>query len=345
MRPASGFILVLVLWVLLALTITVSALALWVSRSVELAVDQGNETRAQTDRFATRETLKFLLASRPSRASGLYLGPDPRQLARVWRNNPFGNARTAGSASDLSYGGGVHRGLGDALFSIQDEAGLVGVNLFNFADLEAVLGQLGVSMSNRSRLVGRLMEYKDYLPNPARDAEYRALDLAPPPARNLLSELEALHILDWRDPDRDWAPQQLLNYVSALRGGSVNLNTAPEQVLRVLPEVGPSRAGLILDLRRAGGLASIRETGRALGRDLDPLGYRLLPSDALRLVLGDGYSDRALRYTVRLTGSINAIGPWRVELVHPVSGVEFDPRSAQVVEQPLLAATPQPGRD
>ena len=103
----------LVLWVLLALTFTVSALALWVSQSTDLAVDQSNEIRAQSDRFATRETLKFLLATRPSRASGLYLGSEPRQLARTFQANPFVNMRARGSSSDLHYDGSKYRGLGE----------------------------------------------------------------------------------------------------------------------------------------------------------------------------------------------------------------------------------------
>lgn len=338
----QGFILVLVLWVLLALTVSVSALALWVSQSTDLAIDQSNEIRAQADRFATRETLKFLLATRPSRASGLYLGSEPRQLARTFQANPFVNMRARGSSSDLHYDGSKYRGLGDTTFAIQDEAGLIGVNLFDADDLEAVLGQLGVTFSKRNRLVQRLLEYKDYLPNPARDAEYRASDRPPPPARNLLSELEVRLILEWEASDPAWDVQRLLNYVTAFRGGSVNLNTAPKEVLSVLPAFGAMRADRVIEARQQGGLASLQAVGRLFNRDLDPLTYRFLPSDTLRVILGDGFTKRALRYTVRLTGSRSAARPWRVELVHPVRGADFDAASAQVVAQPLLAESPEP---
>lgn len=342
-RNQRGFILVLVLWVLLALSVSVSALALWVSQSTGQAIQQSDEMRSRVDRFATRETLKFLLATRPSRTSGLYIGESPQQLAQLWRNRRMDNNRAVGSPSDLHFDGTVYQGLQDVIFSIQDEAGLVGVNLFNPDRLGAVVDQMGVSAARKSRLQQRLREYADFLPNPSRDAEYRMLDLPLPPGRYLLSSMEVRNILEWRSADLALASADWARYTTALVSGSLNVNTAPLELLTWLPTIGPGRAELLVEARRMAPFRSVDQAGQLLGRQLDIFAFRTLPSEALRLTLGDRFTERALRYTVRLTGTTNRTGPWRVEIVHPLSGVDFDPATAKPVAQALLAATPEPG--
>ena len=340
---ARGFILVLVLWVLLALSVSVSALALWVSQSTDQAIQQSEEMRAQVDRFATRETLKFLLATRPSRTSGLYIGDSPQQLAQAWRNRPMNNDRARGSPSDLHFDGTAYQAFQDVTFSIQDEAGLVGVNLFNPDWLDAVLNPIGISAARRSRLRQRLREYADFSPNPSRDAEYRMLNLPPPPQRFLLSSMEALTILEWRSAESALAAADWGQYTTALVSGSLNINTAPVDLLTWLPTVGPGRAELLAEARRVAPFRSVGQAERLLNRRLDLFSFRTLPSEVLRLTLGDGFTERALRYTVRLTGTTDRTGPWRVEIVHPLSGVDFDTASAKPVAQALLATTPDAG--
>jgi type II secretory pathway component PulK len=344
-RAGQGFILVFVLWILLALSVSVSALALWVSQSTDQALQQSNEMRAQVGRFATRETLKFLLATRPSRTSGLYMGEAPQQLARSWRARPMSNERVLGSPSDLHFDGTVYQGLQGGMFSIQDEAGLVGVNQFIPERLEALLNQMDVPAARRARLQQRLREFADFMPNPSRDAEYRMLDLPPPPGRYLLSSMEIRNIPGWRDPDLPVGEMNWVRYTTALVSGPVNLNTAPVELLTWLPSIGPGRAELLVEARRTAPFPSVDQAAELIGRRLDVFSFRTIPSEVLRLTLGDRFSERALRYTVRLTGSRSQVGPWRIESVHPLSGVDFDPASAQPVAQSLLAATPLPGEE
>lgn len=342
-RDGRGFILVLVLWVLLALSVSVSALALWVSQSTDQAIQQSDEMRAQVDRFATRETLKFLLATRPSRASGLYIGDSPQQLVQDWRNRPMNNHRAQGSPSDLHFDGTAYQALQGVIFSIQDEAGLVGVNLFDPDRLDAILNQIGISAARRSRLRQRLREYADVSPNPSRDAEYRMQDRPPPPRRYLLSSMEALTILEWRSAESALAKADWDRYTTALVSGPLNINTAPVDLLTRLPTIGPGRAELLAEARRVAPFRSVDQAGQLLGRRVDLFSFRTLPSEVLRLTLGDGFTERALRYTVRLTGTTDQTGPWRVEIVHPLSGVDFDTASAKPVAQALLATTPDAG--
>jgi len=348
MQVNRGFILVVVLWTLLALSVSVSALALWVSRSTVHAVQQSDERRAQVARFSTLETLKFLLATRPPRASGLFLGSNPHELAQAWRNAPLTNNRVASNRSDLHFDGTVYRGLEDTLFDIQDEAGLLGLNLFASDSLEGLLGQAGVPRTRRGRLVERLRDYIDFLPNPSRDAEYRVSDLPQPPQRSLLSSLEVRNILDWRSEQALWDRLDWAGYTSTVVGGSINLNTAPEELLSSLPEIGPGRAELLSEARRQRSVTSVEAAARLLGSRLDPFSYRVLPSEVLRITLGDRFTERSLRYTVGLTGTsvdrhYGASKPWRIELVHPWPGADLDPTSAQNVEQSLLAPTQESG--
>lgn len=348
MQVNRGFILVVVLWTLLALSVSVSALALWVSRSTVHAVQQSDERRAQVARFSTRETLKFLLATRPSRASGLFLGNNPRQLAEAWRSDPMTNSRGSGANSDLHFDGTLYRGFGDALFDIQDEAGLLGLNQFDSDSLEGLLDEAGVSLIRRNRLVKRLRDYIDVAPNPSRDAEYRISELPPPPGRFLLSSLEVRKILDWHHEAALWDQLDWAGHTSALVGGAINLNTAPEALLASLPGIGPRRAEVLTQARRRRPMTSVNAAARVLGIQFDPFSYRVLPSEVLRITLGDRFTERSLRYTVVLTGTASdarhgASKPWRVGSVHPWPGADLDPTSAQIVEQPLFTPAPEPG--
>lgn len=340
-NQTTGFILVLVLWVLLALTVSASALAIWITRTTDQAIFLTDETRGQIDRFATLETLKFLLATRPLRIGGLYLGDDPHGLVEPWWANPFVFHRGEWDATDLPLDGRKMRGLGETVFSLQDEQGLLNANDFGEAQMEALLGQLGLSLTRRPVLIERLRDYTDYRPGHrllgARDGEYRMAGLPDPPNRYLLTPMEARKVLGWRQAGSLWEENAWRDKVTVLAFGSYNLNTVPPSLLKLLPGLGARQAQRIVVARESEPFRSVEQANQRVGLGLNTFEYHVIPGDSLRVRIFAGGTGRGMEYLVRMTPDVDNAKPWRIEYASPVNQVRNDSNTPQIVPHALLA--------
>ena len=336
-KRGRGFILVLVLWVLAAMTIAASAFSVWISNTTRFAIQIGDEREAQIERFATLESIKFLLASHPSRASGLIVAEDPQQLVRQWLSEPLANHRIDGSASDLRFDGTWYRGLGSVVFSIQDESGLIGLNRLRADHAGTLLGQFGINPFQRRRLIDNLVDYGGLHGNPARDVSYRSAGLPVPPRRELLVPGEARWVLGWHALDSLWDNQRWQKNTSTIWGGVLNLNAASETVLASVPEIGPGPAAVLLERREQLGYVSIMDAERIVGRSFDPLTFMLVSGEALRVTMADPVSNRATSHTLELTARSPGVKPWRVHSTQTVYGPGLDYTSTRTVEHALLA--------
>ena len=344
-QRGRGFILVLVLWVLLALTIAASALAAWVSRTTDQAVLLADERRGQVDAADTMETLKFLFATRPTRVGGLYLGPAPLDLVRSWRQNPFSFPRGDTQGADLPLDGRVWKGLGSTSFSLQDENGLLNAQGFGKEQLEAWLGSVGISPLRTQGMVERLLDYTgDRRQITSFSSEYRSAGLEPPPFRFLLTPLEALKIMSWRERKALLHENGWGGYAAVFAAGSMNLNTAPRELLMQHPSMAVATARRVVGLRTQRPFRTAMEAARRVDGWVDEFSFITLPSDVLRLTVQPSDDARMLRYTLRLTARADAAQPWRVEYFHPVQGATLGPSgltgsvaaSAEAVEHPLF---------
>ena len=350
MRRTSGVILVVVLWGLLALTIAVSALALWVARSTDQAIALADERAGQVERFSTRATLKYLLATRPTRVTGLYLGEDAAQLVARWRAEPFTNHRARGDAGDLAFDDRPYQGLGETLFSIQDEAGLQNLNAFREATLDAMLGTLGVDLTRRPTLMRRLQDYTDFRPGfrplGAAARDYDAAGRMAPPDRYLISPLEAYRVLGWNEQEALWQDSRWRDGTTVLEFGNLNLNTAPAWLLQAVGGFSAEIAERVVAERTHASFSGVEQAGARLGLELDPFDFRTLPSSNLRLTQWQPDSQRGFRYHVRLTPQADGREPWSIELAYPIAGppagVTRDPDLVRQARHPLLAAPTAP---
>ena len=350
-KEHGGFILVLVLWVLLALTIAASALAAWVARTTDQAVLLADERRGQIDVADTLETLKFLLATRPSRAGGLYLGPAPKALVSGWRRDPFEFHRAENGSKDLPLDGRHWRGLGEAGFTLQDESGLINAHAGDRGIITNVLDQWDISAIEARRLIDNLSAYISPFGNSTASLEYRAAGLPAPPQRYLLAPLEVANVLGWHelagsDLARGWSRR-----VSVLRGGAFNPNVAPLDVLELHPSIGRRRASRLLSERATRPFTSAQNVLQRTGVRLDPLQLVLVDGEVIRVELGVASSGVAWHYTLRLTSGSDGGRPWRLGNAHPISGEVIEHHSATSdgstrsarVEHPLF--TPPPEHD
>lgn len=318
----SGFVLVVVLWFLLALTIAVTAMAAWVSRTVTEATRIADHRELQIDHFSTLHTVKFLLTSHPSRASGLYMGPNPQDTARAWMLDPFADPRHTSGPADLPLRDIPRRGLGSSIFSLQDEAGLINPNVLTLTEMGPLLEWIGV---DRSQSFAMARQFDDFTRRvrglelgPRAALDYELAGLPPPPGRKLLSPLEALRILGWHEHPELRQSVRWRDGVTVLHEDRININSMPDWLLRVAPGMGGRVAAEYAAARRiqpvSGGLYLPEVPGTAL----DPFRYRAVPGEVMRLTLGNSITSHRTRYHVRLTPGANRGSPWRVELAYPM---------------------------
>ena len=347
MVTRRGFILVLVLWMLLALTIAVSALAAWVSRTTDQAIVLSDARADQLAQTSSLETLKFLFATRPTRVGGLYLGPDPEVMVRQWRSDPFASYRDEYAPGDLPLDDRPVAALGDLVVSIQDEAGLMPLRIPDQSQLAALLAERGIAAFQRRTLIERLGDYRLVLPGSfdysRLRAEYRARNAPPPPGRNLVAPGELLRIPGWpAEQAEGLASWQDLG--SVLHSGRININTAPAALLRRLPDLDADQVDALLAERAqaplSGGLA-IPAIGGGRSDSLDPFSYTNLPGDSFRITVRPAAGKRALRYHLRLLPQQEGDAPWRVEMHYPIPASPARPRESEN-ETAGLAPIPHP---
>ncbi len=145
--------------------------------------------------------------------------------------------------------------------SVQDERGLINLNVSSEALLRRFLATLGLPLDRQSRLIDTLLDYIDIDDfkriNGAEREDYEKLGL-PPPANNFLATPEELRqIPGWIELFRDLyakggqaAVERVLRLTAAHRFGGINLNTAPREVLRAVSGIDPSRVSALIDQRR-----------------------------------------------------------------------------------------------
>jgi len=339
-----GFVLVMVLWLLLAMTAGASALAAWVSRSLDQAQYMADETRARVDMHSTLETVKFLSATHPIRVGGISIATDPAEIRRSLSQDIGGYAMIESDAGDLAVDDRPYRGLGEALFSVQDELGLINPNAFDEMTMDAVLGRQGVPFTQRPVLTSRLRDYTEFRPTRERRLgagaeDYRVAGRRPPPNRYLITPLEVRQVLGWDEHDSLWEDHFWRDNTTVLAFGNLNLNAVPEPLLAALPGISEEAAGRLIAERRQRPFRSPDEASSRAGVPAvsDSFAFTVLSDDNLRLTVWPQDHNRGFRYHLQLTPQADGRAPWRMRMAYPVNGLNLDRETPQDVAHPLMA--------
>lgn len=298
--------LVLTLWVLAAIAIAAAYFAERVQASLRLATARQDLAQAQIMLNDGRAEVLYRLAVTPLSMYGL---GDPPDVIRL------DGQRYADSGGTLQ---------------LQDQGGLVDLNLAPDAQLLAFLAGRGVSGSVSAALVDALRDYTDAdnlrRVNGAESAEYRAVG-RPDLPRNapLGSPLELRDVFGWAGQDKLWQDGELLEWVTTDGTPRVNPNTAPWPVLVSLAGVSPDAARLIIERRQ------IEPVGpawmdRMLGTRFDTLPSPLqpFPSRAVRVTQRVPGLPWGVRYNVLLTPKGDA-APWRITYFYRLEDVPAQP--------------------
>lgn len=341
----QGFVLVIVLAVLVVLALLAGSAAESSRRAVDAATAEQQRFQSELDLMSTRETTLFLLATHRRTLGGLsmsYIAPDTTLFDDEGTGAlPVGN--------EVRLDGRPYAGLGDTVFALQDDHGLISINWSTPYMRRAWLLSLGADANELGRLEDLRLDYQDAdglrRLDGGEEREYRAAELPPPSNRVFHSPLELRRLPLWRDLLRPFDDEQLLGMVTSTRSASINLNTAPEAVLALLPGMNPGEAARLRALRQLSPLTSTYELARSFALiEPDEGLYSLFANNSGNLILWDRRfgTKRLAHWTLTTLGNTDT--PWRIDYeVTLPRGNQTDQPVAGKPETPLFSATDPAG--
>lgn len=346
-RRQQGFVLVVVLTLLVILTLLAATIALSGSRAVTSAQHEIDQFQGELDMLSTRETVLFMYASQHRNPGGLSLEQRPAYTVEMLEDDPDGNLmRPVGN--EIRLDGSAYGGLGDAHFALQDDRGLISLNWTMPFIANAFYKHLGVRAEDFAAMEAKRLDYQDpdtlHRLNGAEADQYARTGLAPPTNRPLTTPLEFRRILQWDKALADTSDADLLHMLSMARESSINPNTAPVEVLAMLPGMDRTQAERMVALRRQAPFTSIYQIERAF--TLSPMmGEAVIPfpNQSGNLILWDRrFGARRLAHWTLTPMEING-APWRID--YEVILPRDNRNGAAVVETPatpLLASQDTP---
>lgn len=290
-----GFVLAATLWILAIITIGAAYFAERVERSLALAGQSRLVSQASIDFSSTRAEILFRLNTSGFSVYGLGTTPE---TAIALDNRPY-------------------RGVGQGSVRLQDNRGLLNINFPEREMMLRLLGYLGVAAEKRDALIDTLLDYMDAdnlrRLNGAEADEYARLNLPPPPNDWLTTPHQLQNIIGWRNESAFWQDQRLLRLVTTSRVLGFNPNTAPSDILALLPGSNPEIARRILELRRLAPFSAAGQIVALTGNPALDSDYLIFfPSNSIRLTQESAQLPWAVQYGIFLTPNGNN-GPWRVD--------------------------------
>ncbi len=314
----SGFVLVLVLAMLVILSILAGTVASITQRLLEQEGQRKRLEDAELDIASTKATVLYLLLTQRMTFGGLtvddsvVMTEDERamqdDMERQILLTPVGN--------EISLDSRAYAGFGATAFSLQDDRGLLGVNWTPPAFMAQWWSALGFNALPSPTLSNLLLDFQDeddlYRLNSAEREQYESEGRRPPSNRPLASPLELRVVKGWDEALVSLDDSELMRTLTNTRTPTINLNTAPARVLRVLPGVDADIAERIVARRAIApfvDLAAVYAFIGAVPPDEDHLSLYPSESGTLRLWAPQGGTVQTIHWT--LTPWDDGGRPWR----------------------------------
>ncbi|HET6396155.1 MAG TPA: type II secretion system protein GspK, partial [Pseudoxanthomonas sp.] len=171
------------------------------------------------------------------------------------------------------------------------------------------------------------------------EEHYREARRPPPSNRPVATPLEFRRILRWEEMLAGLDDAQLLGMLSTHRGASLNVNTAPPEVLALIPGMNREQAQRLVALRRQAPVASVYQLRQSF--PIAPFmeeNLALFPNTSGNLILWDRrFGVKRLAHW-RMTPYAIGGPPWQIdyEVILPRDN-EPDDAVAEAPATPLLA--------
>lgn len=271
---AAGFILVATLFAIAVIAIGAAYFASRVEGLQTAAFQQQTVTEAEREVVSIGQALIQAVLLNPITERGLVIKDAPDE--------------------PLLLDGRFYR-MGDKTqIAIQDERGLMSLNINDDLQLRRFFSAAGLPVERHDRLLDTLRDYVDVDDfkrlNGAERRDYIEAKL-PPPANDFFSSRDELRrIPGWREllaeldaRGKPGAAERFLGYFSAHRMAAINLNTAPRLVVQSLADIDQARTRALLDQRRLAPFQSVAELGLFTNGPIDLDTIQLVGANTWRL--------------------------------------------------------------
>ena len=271
---AAGFILVATLFAIAVIAIGATYFASRVEGLQTAAFQQQSATEAEREAVSIGQALIQAVLLNPITERGLVIKDAP--------NEP------------LLLDGRFYR-MGDKTqIAIQDERGLMSLNINDDLQLRRFFSAAGLPVERHDRLLDTLRDYVDVDDfkrlNGAERRDYIEAKL-PPPANDFFTSRDELRrIPGWREllaeldaRGKPGAAERFLGYFSAHRVSAINLNTAPRLIVQSLVGIDQARITALLDQRRLAPFQSVAELASFTNGAIDLDTIQLVGASTWRL--------------------------------------------------------------
>lgn len=346
MRPAprqEGFVLAITLWVLALMTLAASFFAVWVQDALDITRQSKDDVLGEVEEQSTLNIALYLLSTQKITPLGIQIGVGQAPSA----------TSLPGQGPKLSVAGEPHQGVGKAIFSIQDEGGLL--KPASLARFPQALSSFGVPQGSTPQLIAKLLDYTDIddLPriNGAESKEYAQYKLPPPPNRKLFTSWETRAILDWSQYKPLWKEHALpYSFTAVDTAGILNFNTAPANLIKQIANVDDQTVQRIVARRKTAYFTSIADVSMAAGKPVNlahlEMELEIDPTTHFRILVWrkEGLRMREIHVNLTLADS-RAARPWLLDhsLIVPMT-TEQKRAHEQAAPSPLFtqALLPRP---
>lgn len=290
-RAQGGFVMLAVMWVLLAMVAAVSVFAQWVQNSLQDAYAQQQELNTQ---IAAQSALSVAIYTRLTGQRSAYgisaVGSNSqgtKDLASLFEFDDLGGLiiqhdRVAVSET-FAFDNQVWS-FGDLNFVVQDVAGLIGLTAIRHGDLVSYLLRANPSSTLRyEQFIDSYLDYQDAdsqrRPYGAEAADYRLMKRSIPFNGPLRTPLQLRDVLYWESLLKQYSNGELLYRFRVEGGMFINVNSASFGVLSWA--LGSDElANKLISQREKEPFTNVSSLYVALGQE--DSSFTVLPDDGIR---------------------------------------------------------------
>jgi len=306
------------------LSVAASFFALWTQRTITIAQTRQANIQGEIDMLSTQANIVYLLTTQRFTLGGLTV-PDTSKNITPKKNDDDDDVSIFALGTEIALDDRPYFGHGKAVFALQDEGGLININLETKQTLSRLLGLLGVEAKLRAPLIAKLKDYIDlddlHRVNGAESYHYKQHHLPPPTNRYLIHQMETKRVLGWAKQTQLWKNHQFRQVTHLLLAARPNINTAPSLVLQAAYNLSADNAERIIKTRESMpfyGFTKIFQV-TSVYLNIDPLEENFFPSSFLRLTLWHTSARRMRQIHIQLMPNAENRKPWQIE-----SNLEFE---------------------
>lgn len=306
----DGFVLVATLWLVASLGLLAAYIDGLAGANVDRAIESRETISIRLDQLSTEATLLYLLSSNRVNHRGFILDRQQR-FSRLYPEELPSTGDGELWVTDQAY-----IGLGSSLFSVQDETGLVSINMPATQHFSKLLEYAGVDRSDAVVLIARIQDYIDsdseLSLNGAEKFDYERTG-QPPPSNWLFSTpIEVKRVLGFDELVSPAQWHRIRPLLTTRPQGGYNFNTMAPELVGAMLDLDQAAVDAFVAARWERSIRSMQQLRSVTGRNLaiDPESMVLMPGRAFRISLWQsGARDRQL-LGFRLT-PFGERTPWR----------------------------------